>query len=500
MCGIGVRMTAKVTMGERSISLRAQVRDVVLCLVGLACYWPLIRRSTYQEAFPQEGFFLVLSLVAVATALAIISFAAPLRRLAVKHAFVWLAFPLGSTLLSAARLFDFMAPLQEWLWVIVAALYGATLAVLTVIWGSRLVGRSLREACVVVLASFSFSMLIALACSLGGETISIVVVWLPFVSGVFAWAVGVRSSKEDPRRRVAAYPAAVSEEEVARRSVENEGDALSLSQNETTSLVSLFVLFLMAGSVVRGFYFDSLEGPAFLHMAQMDGVTVVFCAAIAIVVAYGRRTGARHFFLKAWMILSVVFLVGLLIAMAMGPDGRRWGDELALVARMLLSLLLWLVLLSVSFIDRKPDIMMSLWVIAEVVSSLVAYYIVPPAIAQLRDGVDYVALNALLTVVLFTVLLAASFFFLQRIIAGMDRGRVVRVLDDSVERRCSVIAKQCGLSSRELEIMILYAQGSSAKSIAEQLFISPDTVRTHIKSIYDKVGVHKKQELIDAVR
>lgn len=494
-------MTVKAMASEGSTSLRAQVRDGVLCLAGLTCYWPLIRRSTYQGAFSQEGFFLVLSLVAVATALAVISLAVPLRRLAARHALVWLAFPIGSTALAAVYSFGLALPLQEWLWVVVAVLYGAALAVLTVVWGNRLVGRSLRSACVVVLVSFSFSVLIALMCSLWGETISVLVVWLPFVGGVLAWVaddafvLGSRS-----RRRVAACSAA-SEKEALKGSDENSRDALFLPQNETISLVSLFVLFLMAGSVVRGFYFDSLEGSTFLHLAQMDGLTVVFCLAIAIVVAFGQRKGTqRRLFLKAWMILSVVFLVGLLIAMATGPDGRRWGDELALVARMLLSLLLWLVLLSVSFVDRQPDIMMSLWVIAEVVSSLVAYYIVPPAIAQVRAEVDYVALNTLLTVVLFTVLLAASFFFLQRIIAGLDCDRVVRVLDDSIERRCSAIAKQCGLSSRELEIMIFYAQGSSAKSIAEQLFISPDTVRTHIKSIYDKVGVHKKQELIDAVR
>lgn len=62
------------------------------------------------------------------------------------------------------------------------------------------------------------------------------------------------------------------------------------------------------------------------------------------------------------------------------------------------------------------------------------------------------------------------------------------------------MADRFGLSSRELEIMVLYSQGSSSRSIAEKLYISPETVRTHIKNIYEKVGIRKKQELIDRIQ
>ena len=41
--------------------------------------------------------------------------------------------------------------------------------------------------------------------------------------------------------------------------------------------------------------------------------------------------------------------------------------------------------------------------------------------------------------------------------------------------------------------------GNTVARIAEQLFISENTVRTHTKRIYTKLDVHKKQELIDLV-
>jgi len=51
------------------------------------------------------------------------------------------------------------------------------------------------------------------------------------------------------------------------------------------------------------------------------------------------------------------------------------------------------------------------------------------------------------------------------------------------------------LSARELEIARHYGQGSCHKRIAQQLGISPVTVRNHLRAIYDKLGVADKARL-----
>ena len=56
-----------------------------------------------------------------------------------------------------------------------------------------------------------------------------------------------------------------------------------------------------------------------------------------------------------------------------------------------------------------------------------------------------------------------------------------------------------GLSARELEVMHLYAQGRSANWIAEKLVISSNTVRTHLRAVYNKLDVHSRQELLDFI-
>lgn len=52
------------------------------------------------------------------------------------------------------------------------------------------------------------------------------------------------------------------------------------------------------------------------------------------------------------------------------------------------------------------------------------------------------------------------------------------------------------LTPREKEILSLLSQGNSYKIIAAQSEISLDTVRTHIKKIYEKLHVHSQTEAV----
>ncbi|HJF65740.1 MAG TPA: helix-turn-helix transcriptional regulator [Slackia equolifaciens] len=65
-----------------------------------------------------------------------------------------------------------------------------------------------------------------------------------------------------------------------------------------------------------------------------------------------------------------------------------------------------------------------------------------------------------------------------------------------MSKQCLSVAEEYGLSSRETEVMELLGRGRTGSAIADELFISENTVRTHIKRIYAKVGVGKKQELL----
>ena len=61
------------------------------------------------------------------------------------------------------------------------------------------------------------------------------------------------------------------------------------------------------------------------------------------------------------------------------------------------------------------------------------------------------------------------------------------------------MSSQVDLSSRELEIAHFYAGGATYQKISDNLCIAPSTVRTHLATIYRKLGVSSKLELRDTL-
>ncbi len=69
----------------------------------------------------------------------------------------------------------------------------------------------------------------------------------------------------------------------------------------------------------------------------------------------------------------------------------------------------------------------------------------------------------------------------------------------SIDERCDVVGAQHGLTPRELEVMKMLCKGRTKSYIAETLYLTENTVRSHTKHIYTKLDVHSKQELMDLV-
>jgi LuxR family maltose regulon positive regulatory protein len=56
------------------------------------------------------------------------------------------------------------------------------------------------------------------------------------------------------------------------------------------------------------------------------------------------------------------------------------------------------------------------------------------------------------------------------------------------------------LTARERDVLKLLSDGLSYKEIAPALFISINTVRFHIKSIYAKLGVNSRTQAVNRAR
>jgi DNA-binding NarL/FixJ family response regulator len=73
-----------------------------------------------------------------------------------------------------------------------------------------------------------------------------------------------------------------------------------------------------------------------------------------------------------------------------------------------------------------------------------------------------------------------------------------KILHAEVAAELATHAADDPLSEREIEVLSLIAAGNSNKLVADQLAISEDTVKGHVKSILSKLGVHDRTHAVTA--
>ena len=60
--------------------------------------------------------------------------------------------------------------------------------------------------------------------------------------------------------------------------------------------------------------------------------------------------------------------------------------------------------------------------------------------------------------------------------------------------------RSLGITPRELEILQHIARGMSSREIADALFVSENTVKTHSSRLFDKLGVNRRMKAVETAR
>jgi len=93
---------------------------------------------------------------------------------------------------------------------------------------------------------------------------------------------------------------------------------------------------------------------------------------------------------------------------------------------------------------------------------------------------------------------------IERVYAGevwLERSMIASVLDEMTrpgepEPLDPAVARIATLSPREREVIALIGEGLKNRQVAERLFVSETTVRHHLTSIFDKLGVPDRLGLL----
>ncbi len=82
------------------------------------------------------------------------------------------------------------------------------------------------------------------------------------------------------------------------------------------------------------------------------------------------------------------------------------------------------------------------------------------------------------------------------VVSSQMAGKLFDVTRQLLRHQELLAARKPTLTGREIEVLQLVARGMTSKLIGEELFISENTVKNHIRNILDKLGLHSRNEAV----
>ena len=302
---------------------------------------------------------------------------------------------------------------------------------------------------------------------------------LPFASLALAW----------PRAR-AVLEAAETGEAPADFSITQPSSFLPLGSQ---LFVCLFLFRVAFGYSLR---FGEVGG-----VPLSDFLVIVPVAAVALYAVLSRKTFPADLLAQ----VSVLFVVAGFFLGSMLYDRAPFASVTLLSAgNTLFDMVAWVALIAVASRNERGAVAAFAW--GRGLTGLGT--IVGAALGVLANslfGSDALGLalmgGTLILVFVGYALIGLKRFRFSETIAGVTPvvTTVVKTPELEFEERCRRVAERYGLSPRELEVFMMLARGRDRAYIQEQLVVSRNTVKAHVKHVYAKLGIHAHQDLIDLV-
>jgi DNA-binding CsgD family transcriptional regulator len=128
--------------------------------------------------------------------------------------------------------------------------------------------------------------------------------------------------------------------------------------------------------------------------------------------------------------------------------------------------------------------------------TIVLYALALAVAAAALEWLEYRFLTRRFSAEIYIALVAAGFAAL-----GVWAGRKMTPAPAAVPfARNEAAIRSLGLTPRECEILQLLASGQSNKELARRLGISPNTVKTHVARLYEKLEVDRRVQAIEKAR
>lgn len=273
---------------------------------------------------------------------------------------------------------------------------------------------------------------------------------------------------------------------------------------------------LWLGTVVCAFLFAGLLSylPRFNDMAVVlegkhpitIGFTVAFLVPLILAcLQIGKTDGTgRHAVMLALLVAALVVLVAFFLLTLSVSSALAIQYGLARFVRRASRIVTFLFLLL--FVYRVGLCSVRCFALAFLVPMCAPKVTVYVAALAIPDAAAF----SVSQVLVFALAMAVTICLVVALFLNFDGGVVrqmagVREVDKSIQAPtdpwdvCRRLGVEAGLTDRETDILCLLSRGYSGAKVCDELGISRGTLNTHSTSIYRKLDIHSKQELIDFV-
>lgn len=256
---------------------------------------------------------------------------------------------------------------------------------------------------------------------------------------------------------------------------------------------SLFAIMLVYGGM--RIYVGAIDGPANTEGSlAMLGVVLAVCGGFAV---WGWLRGNSSASVGPVFKGAVVLLAFCLLVSAFYGKALVWViAPLVTVVDVVVEILCWVLLADRARTQRTPAFLVFVLGRAAVEAGMMAGHLV--GWASYGQVVPFaISGTCLLMVAVGFLMKDPDTALVFEVPTQKERDAVEELTGTSLSERLGQVAEACGLTQREREIFELWATGHGSKYIQETCSISASTVKTHVRHIYEKCGVHSRAEIID---
>lgn len=261
-------------------------------------------------------------------------------------------------------------------------------------------------------------------------------------------------------------------------------------------VASVILLGIAMGAFKQNLGSTGIDAPASIRPPIGTAVLVLHCAVSVLLLLFGRA----RLCLATYRATLCITAFGCLFALINLPD-KTLSSACILWAQFMFIGLTWSIAPEITVhIGGRTRYIVG-WYFAAFYASTAAGPFVYELLADAASGAFDLAVPPA-AALLACVLLVHFYLFREQDVLTVLHQHQQNQLESTrlLLEKCQEVKGLYALSDRELTIVTKWVSGETAPAIASDLFISESTVRTHVRHIYEKMGVNSRSSLIDLVQ